>query len=109
MTRELVTIVKSLGLTVLVLLGLVGVLVVAMMLSAHVSGPVAGVGLIAAGCGVYFLPAFIAYRREHRHTAAITALTLCLGWTFVGWVVALVWALRAPDPAPGPPPPRSKT
>ena len=41
----------------------------------------------------YLLPTAIAYYREHRNTTAITVLNLFLGWTLVGWVAALVWAL----------------
>ncbi len=41
---------------------------------------------------VYMLPAIVAGRRGHRNAPAITVLTICLGWTFLGWVAALVWA-----------------
>lgn len=47
---------------------------------------------------LYFLPAFIAWYRKHPNVTAITALNLVAGWTFVGWVVALVWALAALKP-----------
>ena len=40
----------------------------------------------------YFLPALIAHVREHNNTAAIFVLNLLLGWSFIGWCVALVWA-----------------
>lgn len=40
----------------------------------------------------YFLPAIIANRRGHNSGAAIFVLNLFLGWTFLGWVIALVWA-----------------
>jgi hypothetical protein len=40
----------------------------------------------------YFLPTFVAYRREHNNALAIFMLDLFLGWTFVGWVVALTWS-----------------
>jgi len=36
---------------------------------------------------------FIALARGHRNAVAITAVNILLGWTFVGWVVALVWSL----------------
>jgi ABC-type Na+ efflux pump permease subunit len=45
----------------------------------------------------YFLPS-IAGRRK-RNAGAIFILNLLLGWTFIGWVVALVWAL-CKDPEP---------
>lgn len=52
------------------------------------------VGLIYALIifGMYFLPAFIAWARKHRNGVAIFILTLLLGWTGLGWIVALVWA-----------------
>jgi hypothetical protein len=51
---------------------------------------------------VYFIPAFAAHGRRHRETPAITMLNLFLGWTFLGWVIALVWACTSNvHPAPG--------
>lgn len=44
---------------------------------------------------IYMLPAVVAMMRSHRNTAAITVLTVLLGWTMLGWVVALVWAFTA--------------
>ena len=41
---------------------------------------------------LYFLPAGIAFRRGHHNRNAIFVLNLFLGWTFIGWVAALVWA-----------------
>lgn len=41
---------------------------------------------------IYFLPAIIAYRRAHKEHIAIAILVLLTGWTFIGWVVAMVWA-----------------
>lgn len=51
--------------------------------------------LLGASLVVFFLPAIVAARREHHQSSAIAALNLLLGWTFVGWVVALVWSLTA--------------
>lgn len=47
-------------------------------------------GLI--GLGVYFLPTLIAGMRGHRNGCAICVFNLLLGWTFVFWALALVWA-----------------
>jgi hypothetical protein len=54
----------------------------------------AGLGLIIviAGILIYFLPAIIAGSREHHQATAIFILNFLLGWTFAGWVIALVWA-----------------
>ncbi|KXX64208.1 hypothetical protein AY586_14620 [Marichromatium gracile] len=40
----------------------------------------------------YFLPGLVAKGRRHSKTEAIFVLNLLLGWTFLGWVGALVWA-----------------
>lgn len=41
----------------------------------------------------YFIPSLIAYMRKHQSDMAIFALNLLLGWTALGWIVALVWSL----------------
>ncbi len=43
---------------------------------------------------VYALPSFIAYYRRLKDAGTITLVNLLLGWTVIGWVVALVWALK---------------
>ncbi len=48
------------------------------------------VGLIAFF--IYFLPAVIAMLRGHHNAGAILLLNLFLGWTLLGWVIALVWS-----------------
>lgn len=45
---------------------------------------------------LYFLPTYEAWTRKHRNLGALAALNAFLGWTFVGWVAALVWALVKP-------------
>lgn len=40
----------------------------------------------------YFVPTFVAMVRSHRNAAAITILNIFLGWTFIGWLIALVWS-----------------
>jgi hypothetical protein len=45
-------------------------------------------------CIPYFVPSIIAYAHQNRNSGAILALNIFLGWTVVGWVVALVWALK---------------
>jgi hypothetical protein len=42
---------------------------------------------------IYLLPAIIAAERHHNNEGAIVALNILLGWTFLGWVAAFVWAL----------------
>jgi hypothetical protein len=42
---------------------------------------------------IYFLPTIVASSRQHPSGCAIVVVNLFLGWTLVGWVVALAWAL----------------
>ncbi len=53
---------------------------------------------IALGVLTYLAPGFIASRRKHRFSPAIWIATLLLGWTFIGWVMALIWALGPNEP-----------
>jgi type VI protein secretion system component VasK len=41
---------------------------------------------------LYFLPALIAFIRDSKSATQVTLLNLFLGWTFLGWVISLVWA-----------------
>ena len=45
--------------------------------------------------GLFLAPTFIAVGRNHHNCAAIFALNLCLGWTGLGWIAALIWSLTA--------------
>ena len=42
----------------------------------------------------YFLPFAIAFNKKRANSGAIFALNLFLGWSLIGWVVALVWAMK---------------
>jgi hypothetical protein len=44
---------------------------------------------------VYFLPTIIAIKRVHNNSVPILILNIFLGWTFLGWVLALVWSFTA--------------
>jgi hypothetical protein len=44
-------------------------------------------------CIIYFAPSLVAHERDHRDKGAIFVLNIFLGWTLVGWVIALVWAM----------------
>jgi len=44
---------------------------------------------------LYFLPSFVG--QSKRNAGAIFTLNLLLGWTIIGWVVAMTWAMTV-DP-----------
>jgi Superinfection immunity protein len=50
------------------------------------------------GFVMYFLPSIIALGRNKRDITAIMLLNFFLGWTMIGWVVALVWAVKTDVP-----------
>jgi hypothetical protein len=47
---------------------------------------------------LYFLPAFIA--RHKADFMGIFLVNLLLGWTFIGWIVAFVWACAGDSRTP---------
>lgn len=53
---------------------------------------VVGLVFLAVLVIVYFLPGIIATNREHASAGGIWVLNIFLGWTLLGWVVALAWA-----------------
>lgn len=65
-----------------------------------------GTSLFAiAALAVYFLPWIIAACRQHPQRLAIVLINVFLGWTLIGWLVALVWAFisnRTDAPTPEP-------
>lgn len=56
--------------------------------------PFFGVGTL-----MYFLPSIIALGRSKRDLLAIFLLNLFLGWSVIGWIVALVWAAKSDVPS----------
>lgn len=52
--------------------------------------------------GIYFYPTIEASIRDSEHLLPIGMLNLFLGWTLVGWVAALVWAVVAKEKRQGP-------
>jgi hypothetical protein len=53
---------------------------------------------VGVGMLMYFLPTIIAIARGKRDVIAILALNFFLGWTCIGWIIALVWALKQDCP-----------
>ena len=42
---------------------------------------------------LYLVPTLIAAARHRQNRIAICNLNLLLGWTLIGWIVAIVWSL----------------
>ncbi len=41
---------------------------------------------------IILIPYIIARKRKHQNQFAILVLSVLIGWSFIGWVVAMVWA-----------------
>lgn len=87
---------KNIVYGLVVLMGLIGV-----MISTSARGdadmviPAFLLGLLAGA--IYYIPAFIATSKKHPNEVAIVVLNAVAGWTFLGWVGSLVWALVKTD------------
>ena len=53
---------------------------------------------------LYFLPTMLAWKRGSRRRWKITLINVLLGWTVIGWIVAIVltYAYEPPTDAEGP-------
>lgn len=66
---------------------------------ATTAGGANGWMIVAALFVLYWLPTFLGWRKRNRR--AILTLNLLAGWTGIGWLVALIWALtRDAEPLP---------
>lgn len=50
--------------------------------------------LVPVALLTYFTPVLIAYARHHRYGWLIGALNLVIGWTGLGWLACLLWAIN---------------
>ena len=52
-----------------------------------------GFPFFLASIAFYFLPAIIAAARHKTNLVGIFLVNFLLGWSIIGWIVSLVWAL----------------
>lgn len=52
-----------------------------------------GLLIIIIIVAAYFLPTLAAMGKKKKNTLAIFLLNLLLGWTIIGWVIAIIWAV----------------
>jgi hypothetical protein len=59
--------------------------------------------VLLASFALYFVPTIVAVTRQSHMLAAVVVVNVLLGWTFIGWVVALVMAVLRPAVVSAPP------
>ena len=55
---------------------------------------VTGIILFIVGFIFYFIPTLYGFKTKHG--TGILVLNIFLGWTVLGWIIALVWAASSP-------------
>jgi hypothetical protein len=58
--------------------------------------------LAIAGTLLYFVPLLVGWRRHVRNLGSVAVVNVFLGWTLIGWVVALALACRSREPVTPP-------
>ena len=61
-----------------------------------------GALLLIVLAAAYFLPTIVALLRSVTNTGSVIVVNLLLGWTLIGWVVALAMACRTSTTKPTP-------
>ncbi len=62
------------------------------MLASSSGGGAAVLGILALA--LYFLPTVVAVARKVTNQGSVAVINIFLGWTMIGWVVALAMACR---------------
>jgi hypothetical protein len=69
-----------------------GIIILSLAIGGLAGGSGEAILLSMLGLSLYLLPALIAYQRSHINRHAIFLVNLLLGWSIIGWVVALIWS-----------------
>lgn len=67
-------------------------------------GPAKGAVIIVTSTMMYVLPTLLAFKRDRHKKWRIAAINLLLGWTLIGWVVAMLMTYAYEPPRDGEPP-----
>ena len=69
-------------------------------------GPPKELIMLVVGGFLYVLPTMLAWKRQRHRRWTITAINLLLGWTIIGWIVAMVMTYAYEPPPDGSEPDR---
>ena len=60
-----------------------------------------GIIVLSGIClAIYLIPTIVAFARKVPSSVAIAVLNIFLGWSIIGYIVALVWSLKKYDYVP---------
>ncbi len=60
-----------------------------------------GIVILSGIClAIYLIPTIIAFARKVPSSLAIAVLNIFLGWSIIGFIIALVWSLKKYDYVP---------
>lgn len=48
---------------------------------------------------VFWMPTIVAVMNQHPSAVMIFLINLFFGWTFIGWLIAMIWARNPKPPA----------
>jgi len=65
----------------------------------YLMAPVVAVAIGLVLIAAYLLPTIVATQSGSRNAASVAIVNLFLGWTFIGWVVALAMAVGGQTPS----------
>jgi len=68
------------------------------------SGVPKGAVIIVTSIMMYVLPTLLAFKRDRHKKWRIAAINLLLGWTLIGWIVAMLMTYAYEPPRDGEPP-----
>lgn len=60
----------------------------------NVFGKLIASSFFLAAPALYLLPTFEAWKKSHPNLTSITLINVFLGWSLIGWVVAIAWAFK---------------
>jgi hypothetical protein len=69
-----------------------GILAFIVVLLLGLFGALATLIPVILGLGLYCLPTIVSLVRGHANKSPIILVNLLLGWTLIGWAIALIWA-----------------
>ena len=67
------------------------------LMFANTAGAGAGIAVVLffiIGAGIYFIPTIVAYTRKVTNVGSVFVINFLLGWTLIGWAVALAMAVK---------------